>query len=629
MGGAISKKNTPPPTEETSVKWKFLPSVEEAKDKFKNDGTLVKSTDPGHLELRQLLEEPLAQREIGNFAKEIHCHEAFMCWVDLQEFKGIPEGAHHFKRSKANHIYHKYIQADAILEFGGLSDDERTIYKKLLEDSVETPELLTSDFFDKIQMQCFVDIYQNIFKRFKTTEAYTQLKKTFRQKYNRVRIDDFIYYEKLGEGGFGLVVHCKKKSTGKHYALKIQTKSGLLECFSDDMNRVDYEKQAFASCQHPFIVNLDYAFQTDALVMMALGLATAGDLQQALNNAAQNRLPEPRAKFYVAEVVLALDHLHSMGLMYRDLKPNNVLLDADGHIKLADLGGVVDQDGKTLGRHSEIVHPLFAAKFGPSASSLNTDSGPPKPGTLKRRMSVMGTFGYMAPEMVIMLHQSSSERKGYTNAVDWWSLGVTMFKLLTGYKPFEQKKKSVEPDDDSLFPSPIPAVKKNNFPEYTMLQEEVSYPRYIGQEAVELMKGLLNVNETERLGYGPEGVKKIKEHPFFEGIDWEKLVTKHQVPPYLPDYSPLNESNPYHDFQTMMTELGKANWLAKLPPPTRQKYFENWDFVSTATLKIEFGIANEMDQHDSNYKVRQLLGIKDNPTSIGLQVKERIASIGH
>lgn len=93
-------------------------------------------------------------------------------------------------------------------------------------------------------------------------------------KYNRVRVDDFEYFSKLGEGGFGFVVHCRKKSTQKHYAMKIQTKVGLLECFSDDMSRVDFEKQAFASCEHPFIVNLDYAFQTDSLVIMLLGLST-------------------------------------------------------------------------------------------------------------------------------------------------------------------------------------------------------------------------------------------------------------------------------------------------------------------------------------------------------------------
>jgi serine/threonine protein kinase len=88
-----------------------------------------------------------------------------------------------------------------------------------------------------------------------------------------VRVEDFEYMNKLGEGGFGFVVHCKKKSTGKHYAMKIQTKVGLLECFADDPRRSDFEKQAFASCQHPFIINLDYAFQTDALAIMVLGLA--------------------------------------------------------------------------------------------------------------------------------------------------------------------------------------------------------------------------------------------------------------------------------------------------------------------------------------------------------------------
>ena len=123
-----------------------------------------------------------------------------------------------------------------------------------------------------------------------------------------------------------------------------------------------------------------------------MSVCAAGDLQQALNSSPQNRLPENRTKFYVAEVTLALGHLHSMGLMYRDLKPNNILLDGDGHVKLADLGGVVDQEGKTLGRRSELVHPLFSMKFGPHDEEANPDSWM-RPGQLKRRMSVMGTFG--------------------------------------------------------------------------------------------------------------------------------------------------------------------------------------------------------------------------------------------
>ena len=122
----------------------------------------------------------------------------------------------------------------------------------------------------------------------------------------------------------------------------------------------------------------------------------AGDLQQALNVSIHNRLSEERAKFYVAEVVAALGHVHSLGLMYRDLKPSNILLDGDGHIKLADLGGVVDQSGQTLGKKSELVHPLFSTKYDENRDELVQ-------GQLKRRLSVMGTFGYYSSPHHLLL----------------------------------------------------------------------------------------------------------------------------------------------------------------------------------------------------------------------------------
>jgi len=584
-----------------------LPSVDEAKGMFKADGTLSKSTDPGHLELRTLLEEPAAQHEIGRFAKSIHTHESFMCWVDIQEFKAIPDEAESYRRSKAMHIFQKYIKAGAVLEVGGIESDDRDKYRNVLERSEHDKKLLTSSFFEEIQMICFTEIYQNTFKRFKNTDDYALLKKNFKKKYNSVREDDFEYMEKLGEGGFGLVVHCKKKSTGKHYAMKIQVKAGLLDCYSDDMSRVDFEKQAFASCQHPFIINLDYAFQTETLVMMVLGLATAGDLQQALNNAPQNRLPESRTQFYVAEVVLALAHMHSMGMMYRDLKPNNVLLDADGHIKLADLGGVVDPEGKTLGRATELVHPLLSTKFGPaSVNMISRDEDDRPRHRVKRRMSVMGTFGYMAPEMVIMLGQNATERKGYTDAVDWWSLGITTYKLLTGTKPFESKKNVNLDDDDSLFPSP-----KKDFPEYAMLFQEINFPRYMSPHAQDLIRSFLNVSEVDRLGFGPTGIDDIKQHPFFDGVSWALLEQKHVEPPYLPELQVVNDVPLHDNFLSMMTELGKTKWINKTTTASQQKYFENWDFVSPHTLRVEFGLANEMDQLDRKFKVRQVLGEKE------------------
>jgi hypothetical protein len=403
-----SKKHHEP--EHSVVEWKILPSSVEARKKFEADGTLNKNSEAEHLELRTMLDEPIAQNAMGKYAKAMKAMDIFMCWIDIQDYKTIPVES--YRRSKALHIYHKYIKTDAVLEVGELDPKEREKYKVDLDLSKDDPTILTKEFYDRLQTRCFIAIYHNIYIPFKLTPEFAALSKQIKKRYNNVRMQDFEYYNKLGEGGFGFVVHCKKISTGKHYAMKLQTKRGLLECFQDDPWRADFEKQAFASCQHPFIVNLDYAFQTDALAIMVLGLATAGDLQKALNKSAEERLEEDRVRFYVAEMVLALSYLHQMGLMYRDLKPNNVLLNDDGHIQLVDLGGVADESGATLGQRQEAqgLVPLFTQHFIKKSSNYTSyeapdgittipedgeviESGKAKKPPVKRKLSIMGTFG--------------------------------------------------------------------------------------------------------------------------------------------------------------------------------------------------------------------------------------------
>ena len=397
----------------SSGRWKIMPSSDEARQKFHDDGTLSKNSDTELLELRAVLDEPIAQHVLGNYAKENKSLGIFMCWIDVQEYKSIPTDD--YRRSKALHIFHKYIKEDSVLQIGGIHERDFEFYKSQIALSRFDSSILTNEFYERVQNVCFIDIFHNIFRPFKNTALYRELKKSLKEKYNHVTLDHFEYVRKLGEGGFGCVVHCIKKSTGKHYAMKIQTKKGLLECFADDPWRVDGEKQAFASCQHPFIVNLDYAFQNETLAVMVLGLASAGDLQKALVDAPEEKLTEERVQFYAAEIVLALAHLHQMGLMYRDLKPNNVLVNDDGHVQLVDLGGVVDEDGKVIGAQHEIntLLPLFTHQYSAVASAaralfcenrnvidaLAEEAGdddesklsnePPK----KRRMSIMGTFG--------------------------------------------------------------------------------------------------------------------------------------------------------------------------------------------------------------------------------------------
>ncbi len=404
MGGCSPSKPIQPVEEKPheKVQWKMLPSMVEARKKFEADGTLTKNSDPGHLELRTLLDDPMAQPAIFKYAKHtVMAQDIFMCWVDIQEYKSIPTD--NYRRSKALHIYHKYIKTDAVLCVGDIDLTERDKCKSDLDLSKDDPSILTMNFYDKVQQRCFIGIYHNIYLPFKQSEEYIELTQALQKRYNHVKLNDFEYFGKLGEGGFGFVVHCRKKSTGRHYAMKLQTKKGLIECFADDPWRADFEKQAFATCQHPFIVNLDYAFQTESLAIMVLGLATAGDLQKALNKSPDEKLSEERVRFYVAEIVLALSYLHQMGLMYRDLKPNNVLLNEDGHIQLVDLGGVADEHGTILGKTETQGNsiPLIAQSFARNTyahaiqeeEEENDNNGSTNGAKPKRKLSIMGTFG--------------------------------------------------------------------------------------------------------------------------------------------------------------------------------------------------------------------------------------------
>jgi serine/threonine protein kinase len=190
----------------------------------------------------------------------------------------------------------------------------------------------------------------------------------------------FVYHLRVG---FGLVVHVRKKSTNKHYALKLQTKERVFELNYEHPWRADYEKQAFASCHHPFIIELFYAFQTKSLIMLVMSLGSGVDLAKVLKQA--RVLPYVRVRFYSAEIASALMYLHKKGMLYRDLKPGNVLLNEDGHITLVDLGAVADVHEKTLKGESSMVleHAAQAPVF--SNNVCETDEKDAKSQTERSR----------------------------------------------------------------------------------------------------------------------------------------------------------------------------------------------------------------------------------------------------
>ena len=174
-----------------------------------------------------------------------------------------------------------------------------------------------------------------------------------------------------------------------------------------------------------------------------------------------------------------------------------------------------------------------------------------------------------------MLTQSSREKVGYSNSVDWWSLGVTMFKLLTGYRPFSEENFTSFMD---MAPTLRAKANMGASPEYAILFQQIPFPRAMSDNAVDIISRLLDVNEKTRLGSGPRGVAEIKEHPFFDNINWELLEQKHVEPPYKPTVksSAMSDPHRYPTFDALLTDIGKTTWLTDIPDPEDQKFFAAW-----------------------------------------------------
>ena len=174
-----------------------------------------------------------------------------------------------------------------------------------------------------------------------------------------------------------------------------------------------------------------------------------------------------------------------------------------------------------------------------------------------------------------MLHQTNREKVGYSNAVDWWSLGVTAFKLLTGYRPFSEDNFASFVDMASTMPQEKVNARDVS-PEYAILFNEVYYPSFLSSEARDLISKLLDVNDATRLGAGPNGLNNLRSHPFFANIDWDLLEQKHVVPPFKPSPVMLDDSPLYPSLDAMLRDLGKADWVSEVPSSDEQKYFSAW-----------------------------------------------------
>ena len=292
----------------------------------------------------------------------------------------------------------------------------------------------------------------------------------------------------LGRGFFGkvmLVQHCQ---TGQQYAIKSIQKSRLIQ--TKKSHTVIAERNVLMKTKHPFIVQLHFAFQTPSKFYLGLEYVSGGELFYHLEK--RKSFPINEVRLYVAEIGLALNYLHSIGIIYRDLKPENVMLDAEGHIKLTD--------------------------FGLAKELIQSDS----------TSTLCGTSDYLAPEMVMKIQ--------YGYEVDWWSLGILMFEMLTNTTPFHDENKSIMFNE--------------------IINSNPDFPPNIPDDAIELMSALLTKNPIQRPSF--EIIKKFR---FFENLNWDKVYKREYQPEFIPPFdndSKTSNFDPTFTKQTPADSLGSA-----------------------------------------------------------------------
>ena len=326
-------------------------------------------------------------------------------------------------------------------------------------------------------------------------------------------LEDFKQLKILGQGSFGKVVLVKNENNNKLYAMKILDKKYIVK--KNQVSHTRTERAMLEKLKHPFIVRLNYAFQDSKRLYFLTEFLQGGELFFHLRR--NSGYKEKAVRFYMCQILLALEYMHNNNYIYRDLKPENILIDKEGNIKLTDFG------------LSKIMPPDETTTY-----------------------TMCGTAEYLAPEILF--------GKGYDKTCDWFSFGVVLFEMFCGYHPFKSKGQKIDPN---------------------IYLRKTYIPDKVGKTARDLIEKLFVSNPKKRLGY--KSSDEVKNHPFFKGIDFDKVLRKEYKPPFIPN---LKDDTDLRYFDENYTQL-KVDNEKQAEEEEDEFNFEGFSFQQDESINLD------------------------------------------
>uniref|UniRef100_A0A8C6LL52 G protein-coupled receptor kinase n=1 Tax=Nothobranchius furzeri TaxID=105023 RepID=A0A8C6LL52_NOTFU len=415
------------------------------------------------------IKQPIGKRLFQQFLDSNAAHKsAAELWKDIEDYNTCLEQD---RLQKARKMVNTYYESSS-KTFCSFLEEKAVIRVK------EDLKNVREDLFKESEKQLIKHLEKEALGGFKNSMYFLRFIQFKWLESQPVDEDWFMDFRVLGKGGFGEVFACQAKATGKMYANKKLEKKRLKK--RKGYQGAIVEKRILAKVHSRFIVTLAYAFQTKTDLCLVMTIMNGGDLRFHMYDVDEKNpgFDEKRARFYTAQIICGLEHLHQHRIIYRDLKPENVLLDDAGHVRLSDLGLAVEL-----------------------------------PPGQEKTTGYAGTPGFMAPELI--------QKKDYDYTVDYFTLGVTLYEMIAAKGPFRVRGEKVQLSNEEV--------------NRRIINDPVSYTPSFSKECKDLCEGLMEKDPAKRLGIKDNECKELKNQPFFKDITWGRLEAGMLPPPFVPD----------------------------------------------------------------------------------------------